>query len=81
MAGRLITSGPNKYSRPNSGLTTSQIISEFQNEQQRVNAEKNLNAEKAKKQKELQEAVRTVDRLKTQIKKFKLKKAHPIVQF
>jgi hypothetical protein len=68
MAGRLITSGPNKYSRPNSGLTTSQIISEFQNEQQRVNAEKNINAEKAKKQKELQEAVQTVDRLKTQIK-------------
>ena len=58
MAGRLITSGPNKYSRPGSiALTTAQIISNVQNEQQRVNEEKNIKAEKAKQQKALQAAV------------------------
>ena len=54
MAGRLITSGPNKYTRPGSvRLTTSQIISNVQNEQQRVNEEKNIKDEKANKKREL----------------------------
>jgi len=57
MAGRLITSGPNKYSRPGYALTTEQIISNVQNEQQRVNEEKKTQAEKAKQQKQLTEAV------------------------
>jgi len=62
MAGRLITSGPNKYARPGSiGLTTAQIISNVKNEQQRVNEEKNIKAEKAKQQKALQAAVREFD--------------------
>ena len=66
MAGRLITSGPNKYARPGSiALTTSQIISNVQNEQQRVNEEKNIKAEKAKQQKALQAAVREFDVLTT----------------
>ena len=66
MAGRLITSGPNKYTRPGSvRLTTSQIISNVQNEQQRVNEEKNIKAEKAKQQKALQAAVREFDVLTT----------------
>lgn len=66
MAGRLITSGPNKYARPGSiALTTSQIISNVQNEQQRVNEEKNIKAEKAKQQKALQAAVREFDVLST----------------
>ena len=66
MAGRLITSGPNKYSRPGSiALTTAQIISNVQNEQQRANEEKNIKAEKAKQQKALQEAVREFDVLTT----------------
>ena len=62
MAGRLITSGPNKYTRPGSvKLTTSQIISNVQNEQQRANEEKKIKAEKAKQQKALQEAVYEFD--------------------
>jgi len=66
MAGRLITSGPNKYSRPGSStLTTTQIISNVQNEQQRVNEEKNIKAEKAKQQKALQAAVYEFDVLTT----------------
>jgi hypothetical protein len=66
MAGRLITSGPNKYSRPGSStLTTAQIISNVQNEQQRVNEEKNIKAEKAKQQKALQAAVYEFDVLTT----------------
>ena len=66
MAGKLITSGPNKYSRPGSiALTTAQIISNVQNEQQRANEEKNIKAEKAKQQKALQEAVREFDVLTT----------------
>ena len=66
MAGRLITSGPNKYARPGSiALTTSQIISNVQNEQQRVNEENNIKAEKAKQQKALQAAVREFDVLST----------------
>ena len=66
MAGRLITSGPNKYARPGSvSLTTAQIISNVQNEQQRVNEEKNIKAEKAKQQKALQAAVSEFDVLTT----------------
>ena len=66
MAGRLITSGPNKYARPGSvALTTAQIVSNVQNEQQRVNEEKNIKAEKAKQQKALQAAVREFDVLST----------------
>lgn len=64
MAGRLITSGPNKYARPGSiALTTAQIISNVQNEQQRVNEEKNIKAEKAKQDKALQAAVFEFDGL------------------
>jgi hypothetical protein len=56
---------PDRYARPGTTLTTSQIISNIQNEQQRVRNEKNINAEKAKQQKALQEAVREFDVLTT----------------
>ena len=56
---------PDIYARPGTTLTTSQIISNIKNEQQRVQNEKNINAEKAKQQKALQEAVREFDVLTT----------------
>jgi hypothetical protein len=72
MAGRLITSGPNKYSRPksdaNSILSASQFVTEFANEQQKIKEKKKLDAEKAKQDKALKQAQNDVNRLKTDVK-------------
>ena len=71
MAGKLITSGPNKYSRPNSNeiavLSASQFVTQFENEQQKIKEKKKLDAEKAKKEKALQEARNNVARLTKEV--------------
>lgn len=57
---------PDRYARPGTTLTTSQIISNIKNEQQRVQNEKNINAEKAKQRKQLQESVQSEDKWKSE---------------